>query len=102
MNETYQIKYLLQELHLLPGYIFSQELKSLKSSIYVLDSNFSELERHIENLKQFKYIGYSKNPNLETKRLAHNYLCSAITLIDHTRIYISNIHKENKSLPHYL
>lgn len=94
MNEIYEIKLLEEELRLLPGHNFFQEMNSLNDSIYVLDSNFSELESHIEKLKQYKIKGFTKNPNLETKRLVHNYLCAAITLIDHTRIYVTNIHRE--------
>lgn len=83
-------------MHSLAGYKILQEMNSLKDSIYVLNSNFTELDNHIVNLKEFSENTLKSNHNLETKRLIHNYLCSAVTLIDHNRIYINNTHKEKE------
>lgn len=73
-------------------------MNSLNDSVRVLNANYVEIKNHLQNFqKDYKKInGNSLHPNLETKRLIHNYLASSISLVDHTRIHIKLIHKEKE------
>lgn len=92
MDKIENLNELIKKLESSNGLYILNEMKSLKSSIYVFNTNYNELNLRLTDLKQFN--DKKNNINLENKRLIHNFLCSAITLIDHTRIYISNLHKE--------
>lgn len=82
------------------GYEISQEMNNLDDSVRVLNKNHEEIHKHFKNFKKFS-VETSENslhPNLESKRLMHNYLASAMSLVDHTRIHIATIHKEKEFL----
>ena len=66
-NEIYNIQYLENEIYSLSGFKILQEMNSIKDSIYVLNSNFDELDNHIKKLKDFSSKTFPSNPNLETK-----------------------------------
>lgn len=88
------------ELHSSKEYEIVIEMKSFEESIFLLSTNYYELNIYFENFKKttlkiFPKDHPTKNVNIETKRLIHNYLCSVITLIDHSRIYINKLHPEN-------
>lgn len=100
MSYQNNIEELEKKLCKLQGFKIQQEIGSFKDSIEILNLNFRDLDAHILNLKNFAPNTFNNNPNLQTKRLVHNYLCSAVTLIDHTRVYLANIHKEKEFSDH--
>lgn len=88
-------------------YIVHREMKYLKETLYVLNTNYSDFMFHVESVNKREglrklNIVYRRNPTekfqLETKRLLHNYLSSVISLIDHTRIYIKKLHSKKEFL----
>lgn len=100
MSNYIDIKILNTKMLSSSGYEILQEMNTLNDSVRVLNTNHEEIQKHLQNFKNFSITITlnSLHPNLETKRLMHNYLASAISLIDHTRIHITNIHKEKKFL----
>lgn len=73
--------------------------------ISILSRNFAELSKallHFENLKNALELMDQNNRKAterylnEISRLLHNFLASAKTLIDHTRIFIDKNYKETK------
>lgn len=75
-------------------------MKSFEESLFILHTNYYELNYYFEDfkrtaLKVFPKEHPTKNVNIETKRLIHNYLSSVITVIDHSRVYINKLHPEN-------
>lgn len=64
----------------------------IEESLSILKKNYSEIESHCN----FQSTHLRKDANIETKRLVHNYLASAMSLVDHTRIYIKYFHGENE------
>lgn len=100
MSEYIDIEILKKKITSSSGYQITQEMNSLNDSISVLNANYEEIKNHLQNFqKNYKKINEnSLHPNLETKRLIHNYLASSISLVDHTRIHIKLIHKEKEFL----
>ena len=98
MSEYIDIEILKKKINSSSGYQITQEMNSLNDSVRVLNANYVEIKNHLQNFqKDYKKInGNSLHPNLETKRLIHNYLASSISLVDHTRIHIKLIHKEKE------
>lgn len=82
-----------------------RSLESLKSSFQVFEGNSAELVKLLEPLEDprealFKYANPDKSENLdnlikETKRLLHNFLASAKSLIDHTRVIVNRLYPED-------
>ena len=98
MSEYIDIEILKKKINSSSGYQITQEMNSLNDSVRVLNANYVEIKNHLQNFqKDYKKInGNSLHPNLENKRLIHNYLASSISLVDHTRIHIKLIHKEKE------
>lgn len=87
------------KLHSMPEYTIVKEMASIQESKVLLQLNFIELSKLFEDFKQTALRDFSiesryKNVNIEARRLTHNYLCSVISLIDHTRVYIKRLHIE--------
>lgn len=70
------------------------EIETLNESVQLHKSNYDELSKFFENYNRTTRENI-KNITIETKRLIHNYLSSAVSLIDHTRGCIKNLHQEN-------
>lgn len=90
----------ISELHSSKEYEIVNEMKSFEESLFILHTNYYELNYYFEDfkrtaLKVFPKEHPTKNVNIETKRLIHNYLSSVITIIDHSRVYINKLHPEN-------
>jgi len=90
----------ISELHSSKEYEIVNEMKSFEESLFILHTNYYELNYYFEDfkrtaLKVFPKEHPTKNVNIETKRLIHNYLSSVITVIDHSRVYINKLHPEN-------
>jgi hypothetical protein len=88
------------------GYLLKQRINQFYLTTYIFDKNFTELTTHIEkqvepiNALRLNYYEQRKELEilqLETLRFLHNYITSAISLIDHTRIYINELYSGNKS-----
>ncbi|BAZ85472.1 hypothetical protein [Dolichospermum compactum] len=78
-----------------------KNLLALKASFRVFNGNFNELQEYLEHLKTpnealVKY-SYNKRENIEalideSSRLFHNFLSSAKSLVDHTRVIVNRLY----------
>ncbi|MGM3306813.1 hypothetical protein ACSQ6I_12740 [Anabaena sp. WFMT] len=78
-----------------------KNLLALKASFRVFNGNFNELQEYLEHLKTpnealVKY-SYDKRENIEalideSSRLFHNFLSSAKSLVDHTRVIVNRLY----------
>jgi hypothetical protein len=87
------------------GYLLKQRINQFYLTTYIFDKNFTELTTHIEKqvepvnalrLNHYEQRKELEILQLETLRFLHNYITSAISLIDHTRIYINELYSDNK------
>lgn len=82
-----------------------RSLQALQSSRQVFEGNFAELVKLLEPLEDsrealFKYADPDKRENLdnlikETDRLLHNFLASAKSLVDHTRVIVDRLYPKD-------
>lgn len=82
-----------------------QTLQAMQSSFQVFEGNFAELVKLLEPLEDpreslFNYAAPDKSENLdhlitETKRLLHNFLASAKSLVDHTRVIVNRLYPQD-------
>jgi hypothetical protein len=93
MDYSVKLEILKIELSCLPGTKILQEISTFNDSLLILNQNFLEIEKHTKN---FFHQGKTINPNLETKRVIHNYLASVVSLIDHTRVFVNSLHHEKE------
>ena len=92
------------------AYIVQSRLETLETNYYVFSKNYQELEKILDAVKIPKNLFELwdlKNRdkldaiNNEVIRLFHNYLASAKTLVDHTRIVISEWYKNTAFIDEY-
>jgi hypothetical protein len=82
-----------------------QNLQALQFSFQVFEGNFAELVKLLEPLEDpreslLMYAAPDKRENLDhlivdTKRLLHNFLASAKSLVDHTRVIVNRLYPED-------
>lgn len=81
-----------------------QKIWQLKYSAKILDGNYDELINHIEafskreTIQKLRFFERKLPVKLyeeDVKRLLHNYLASAQSLIDHTRVHYRDLHEKN-------
>lgn len=80
-------------------------LQSMQASYQVFEGNFAELVKLLEPLEDpkeslFKYAPPDKSEDLdnlmaEAKRLLHNFLASAKSLVDHTRTVVKRLYPDD-------
>lgn len=105
-----QIIDLLSKLNSMPEYKLLLRIKSLDASLYVFQRNFEELKRlllkHSDVKEAIRLRGVGKKPEMraslyEITRLLHNFVTSAKSLIEHTRVIYREIYKRGEEFPEY-
>lgn len=110
-----QIVELINKLNSMPEYKLLLRIKSLNISLYVFKRNYKELAnlltKHTDVREAIRLRGVGKKPEMrlelyEVARLLHNFVTSAKSLIDHTRIiyreiYEKKIYGETEAFPDY-
>jgi hypothetical protein len=100
----------MQELKLSPQYELVQSLRGFNISIFTFDRNFQDLKSLIifttsDPRAQHLYAIRNRDKLNEIMsqiiRLTHNYVASALSLIDHTRRLHRNLYEEDNSFPEY-
>lgn len=80
-----------------------KNLQALQASYRIFDGNFHELIKYLEHLKEPKealaIYSYNNREKInilidETSRLFHNFLTSAKSLVDHTRVIIQRLYSD--------
>lgn len=87
------------------GYIINQKLNQFYLTNYIFSRNYEDLKNIIkeqtipEKAEKLLSEERSKSQDLqmETLRALHNYLASAISLIDHTRNFVNDVNSQNKT-----
>lgn len=94
-SEGERVSWKIEELHA-TFFIFSGNRKQLLTAIHAFEhpTNMSQLWR-VENRPTLR------NFQREIARLLHNYLASAVTLIDHTRIFTCDLYKDKPFYEEY-
>jgi hypothetical protein len=82
-----------------------RNLQALQFSFQVFEGNFAEVVKLLEPLEDpreclLMYAAPDKRENLDnlildTKRLLHNFLASAKSLVDHTRVIVNRLYPED-------
>lgn len=111
MSESYQTEFgrrfeIIKESKEMDIY---RSLGALRSSFQVFEGNSTELIKLLEPLEDpkealFEYTNTDKRDNLlkETERLLHNFLASAKSLVDHTRVIVNKLYpKEHEFKAEY-
>ncbi|BAY98637.1 hypothetical protein NIES37_25890 [Tolypothrix tenuis PCC 7101] len=84
-----------------PEWEIYKNLQALQASYRVFEGNFHELIKYLEHLsdpkKALSIYSYNNKHNInslidETSRLFHNFLASAKTLVDHTRVIVEKLY----------
>lgn len=87
-----------------------RNLKALQSSFQVFETNFHELIGCLEPLtdarESLSVYNQQKMENVDaliakTKRLLHNFLASAKSLVDHTRVIVNRLYERHQFLGEY-
>lgn len=100
----------MKELREMPEFHLYLELHSLSQSIYVFDKNFIELERllnFLANDSRANSLFWLRNQDKlqeidrEIIRLLHNFVASALSLIDHTRRLYNKLYQDTGHFPDY-
>lgn len=80
-----------------------RNLQALKASYRVFEGNYNELIKYLDHLKEPKkalaHYSYNRRENIEllideTSRLFHNFLASAKSLVDHTRVIVKRLYSD--------
>jgi len=105
-----KIRELMAELQSMPEQRIVDEIKALQASFYIYSTNHREISDFMQwvrrdssnadlwsqDLSQRRY-----DIHLETVRQLHNYVASACSLVDHTRLMYKRLYKETGLLPEY-
>ncbi|MBN8583027.1 MAG: hypothetical protein J0L96_20345 [Anaerolineae bacterium] len=92
------------------AYIIQARLETLTTNYYVFNRNYQELKKVLDAVKSpknlFELWDLKNRDKLdivinEVIRLFHNYLASAKTLVDHTRIVIREWYKDTAFIDEY-
>jgi len=101
---------LLNKLNSMAEYKLFLRIKSLEASLYVFQRNFEELRnlllKHSDVKEAIRLRGVGKKPEMrvslyEIARLLHNFVASAKSLIEHTRVIYREIYKGGEEFPEY-
>ncbi|SFH83502.1 hypothetical protein [Halpernia frigidisoli] len=96
---------LLEKLKQSKGYIISKKINLFSLSTYIFTENYNQLINQIElqtNPKGSQEIHSVENREklrevqIETLRFLHNFLASAQSLIDHTRVFVNDLYDDNE------
>jgi len=110
MEQGENIFKLQNELVSMPEYLLELKLLTLDVSLYVFQTNYTQLINllNIYKDKQKALILWDENNrhiqdefHLEVIRLLHNFVASVKSLIDHTRIMYQELYEGNKKFPEY-
>ncbi|SKB11420.1 conserved hypothetical protein [Planktothrix sp. PCC 11201] len=101
----------LDQLEASPEMEIYRNLQALSASYRVFAVNYNELIKYLEHLKNpreslslYNNIDKQKEVNLlidETSRLFHNFLASAKTLVDHTRVIVKRLYSNQEFIKEY-
>lgn len=91
------------------GWQIEQKIERLEVSIFIFSGNFEDLMKTVELYKSpssFVLHDVRNREELnqffkEVTRLLHNYLASAMTLVDHTRILVNELYAEGRFAEFY-
>ena len=86
------------------GYRIEREIIDHQASYRILEGNYRELKRMVNNYRQeefaFRSFDRKENPDdsdlIEAVRLIHNFLASTKTLADHSDVFIKRMYSGNK------
>jgi hypothetical protein len=110
MNKGIQILQLMEELHKMPEYQLYAQLQESSASIYTFNKNFLELHNllsFLSNDPSAEHVYDLKNHDklidatLEIVRLLHNFLASAKSLVDHTRVLYKELYATSGKFSEY-
>lgn len=99
MNERYFE--LEKELENHPGFMYLKRREVHSRSLKVFGGNYKDLISLIDAIQDYKFYLRQKSANTvgllqsDLIRLLHNYLASAISLVDHTRSYVKKWHADD-------
>jgi hypothetical protein len=101
----------LDQLEASPEMEIYRNLQALSASYRVFAGNYNELIHYLEHLKNprkslslYNNIDKQKEVNLlidETSRLFHNFIASAKTLVDHTRVIVERLYSNQEFIKEY-
>ncbi|MBE9143364.1 hypothetical protein [Planktothrix mougeotii] len=101
----------LDQLEASPEMEIYRNLQALSASYRVFAGNYNELIQYLEHLKNpreslplYNNIDKRKEVNLlldETSRLFHNFIASAKTLVDHTRVIVKRLYSNQEFIKEY-
>lgn len=101
---------LMQELAEMEQFDIYSRLMSLNSSIYILDKNYEELEKFVDELTtnpKWDYLFMVENRealhnvSIEIVRRLHNFVSSALSLRDHALTMYNKFYKDDDLMPNY-
>jgi hypothetical protein len=101
---------LMDQILAMPEYKLRQDLLGLNTSIYIFDTNYTELRRIIEFLTddpngQLLTAAENRdrlhNVQVDVLRRLHNFVAATQSLIDHTRRLHTKLYSESGTFPEY-
>ena len=101
---------LRKELLAMPEYIRLDKIKHFQISLDIFNGNYEDLLNLIEthNTPEIAMELMAENKReirrafqIHIIRLLHNYISSAMSLVDHTRVHFNELYDDNNLLPEY-
>jgi ribosomal 50S subunit-recycling heat shock protein len=101
MNKGIQILQLMEELYKMPEYQLYAQLQESNVTIYTFNKNFLELHNLLnflsndplaEEIHFLENMDIKIDATLEIVRFLHNFLASAKSLVDHTRVLYNKLY----------
>jgi len=97
---------LQQKLKGLPGFKIQEKTERFYIIKYIFDKNFDEVEKFLESelKKEAAFTTVQNREQIdkllyEITRKLYNYISSAFSLVDHTRVYFREIYIDNHYQP---
>ena len=101
---------LITDLEAMPEYSLFRSLMSFNISIFTFDKNYSDLQSfigHVTSNPKYEQIHFVRHRDqleeamMHIIRLLHNYVASALSLIDHSRRVNKRLYQEEDLFPDY-
>lgn len=98
------------ELKAMPEFQLIEKIRHFSLSLEIFNGNFHDLNEfintHNDPIKSINLRGVNNREILfafqrQVIRLLHNYISSAISLIDHTRVHYKDLYEKNDKFPEY-
>lgn len=101
---------LQEELIASAAYKLTDRLRTFDLSLHIFQRNFQELEaaimRHAPNdimglIRVTQNHQHRNEEQMEIVRLLHNFVAAAMSLVDHTRVFFTELYAEKNLIPNY-